>query len=404
MHRISLQDARALAIHSQGLTDARKYKGREGALQAIEQIGYAQIDTLSVVNRAHHHVLWSRVDKYQPRHLHELVKEKNVFEYWAHAAAYLPMRDYRFTIPRQEEVRASDGMWHQRNPGLIKYALDRIRAEGPLMSRDFTKGDGRLYFGNNKEGWSASAISHTLFQLFMEGELMVVGRKGFQKIYDLTERALPADADTRQPTREEYIRYLIERDIRAHGLAKASEIGYLIKNSSVDINRRLATMVEAGKLIELAVAGQPQSYYAFPSGLEILDAIPLERRIRILSPFDNLVIQRKRLEELFGFSYTLECYVPKDKRKVGYFSLPLLRGTAFVGQIDLKVERKARVMRIKNLVWEEGQAEKEHLWKSLAKSLWAFAAFNECEYLEAEVNLPGWGERILAGNADTTDG
>ncbi len=398
MHRISLQDARALAIHSQGLTNGRTYKGREGALQAIEQIGYAQIDTLSVVNRAHHHVLWSRVAGYQPHHLHKLVKDKTVFEYWAHAAAYLPMRDYRFTIPRQEEVRASDGMWHRRNPRLISYALDRVRAEGPLMSRDFAKGDGRLYFGNNKEGWSASAISHTLFQLFMEGELMVVGRKGFQKIYGLTERALPSGVDTRRPTREEYIHYLIERDIRAHGLAKASEIGYLIKNSAADINRELATMVEAGELIELAVAGQPQSYYAFPSALEILGAISRERRIRILSPFDNLIIQRKRLEELFGFSYTLECYVPKEKRKVGYFSLPLLRGTAFVGQIDLKADRKTKVMRIKNLVWEKGEAEKEYLWVSLARSLREFAAFNDCEHIEVEASMPDRNKRILEGD------
>ena len=228
MHPISLRQARALAAHSQGLTAAHSYRGKEGALKAIEQIGYAQIDTLSVVKRAHHHVLWSRVGGYHPDHLHGLLAEQAVFEYWAHAAAYLPMRDFRFSLPRKEEVRASDGMWHQRNPQLIRYALGRIRAEGPLMSRDFAKEGDSLYFGNNKEGWSASAISHALFQLFIEGELMVVSRKGFQKVYDLTERALPAGVDTRRPSREEYIRHLIGRDIRAHGLLKVTEIGYLI--------------------------------------------------------------------------------------------------------------------------------------------------------------------------------
>ncbi|MCB9287737.1 MAG: YcaQ family DNA glycosylase [Lewinellaceae bacterium] len=400
MHPISLKEARLLAIHSQGLTTAHPFKGKKGALQAIEQIGYAQIDTLAVVKRAHHHVLWSRVDGYQPHHLHQLVEEKSVFEYWAHAAAYLPMRDYRFTIPRQEEVRASDGMWHHRNPGLIKYALDRIRAEGPLMSRDFDKGKLKLYFGNNKEGWSASAISHTLFQLFMEGELMVAGRKGFQKIYDLTERALPADVDTRRPNREEYIHFLIERDIRAHGLLKAGEIGYLIKNSAADINRRLVQMVEAGELIQLKVEGQEAPYYAFPSALEKLENLSRERRIRILSPFDNLVIQRRRLEELFGFSYTLECYVPKDKRKVGYFSLPLLRGNEFTGQIDLKAERKSQVLHVKNLVWEKGKAKQEHLWKALARSLQEFAAFNDCKSLDPAATLPDLGRNMLKWNQD----
>jgi len=395
MHPISLRQARALAAHSQGLTAAQNCQGKEGTLKAIEQIGYAQIDTLSVVKRAHHHVLWSRVGRYHPDHLHELVAEQSVFEYWAHAAAYLPMRDFRFSLPRKEEVKASDGMWHQRNPQLIRYALGRIRAEGPLMSRDFAKEGGRLYFGNNKEGWSASAISHALFQLFIEGELMVVSRKGFQKVYDLTERALPAGVDTRRPSREEYIRHLIGRDIRAHGLLKATEIGYLIKNSTAEINRQLTQMTEAGELAQLAVEGQAQPYYAFPSTLETLDAVPVGRRIRILSPFDNLIIQRKRLEELFGFSYTLECYVPKGKRKVGYFSLPLLRGTEFVGQADLKAERKSKVLWIKNLVWESGKAEQGHLWKSLAKSLREFAAFNECENIDSEMSLPGGLKKLF---------
>lgn len=388
MQSISLRDARALAIHSQGLTNGQNFKGKEGTLQAIEQIGYAQIDTLSVVKRAHHHVLWSRVDRYQSSHLQELVREKTVFEYWAHAAAYLPMRDYRFILPRQQEIIAGKGLWHHRSPRLMQYALDRIRTEGPLMSRDFTKENGRLYFGNSKEGWSASAISHTLFQLFMEGELMVAGRKGFQKIYDLTERVLPAGTDTRCPSREEYIRHLIERDIQAHSLLKASEIGYLIKNASADINRQLRQMVEEGELIELTLEGQQQPYYAFPSALENLGNNIRERRIRILSPFDNLIIQRKRLEELFGFSYTLECYVPKDKRKVGYFSLPLLLGTNFVGQADLKVERKTRVLWIKNLVWEDHKRKQDALWRALAKSLQEFAAFNECEKIDSEVELP----------------
>ncbi|MCB0597067.1 MAG: winged helix DNA-binding domain-containing protein, partial [Phaeodactylibacter sp.] len=198
-------------------------------------------------------------------------------------------------------------------------------------------------------------------------------------------------------------RHLIERDIRAHGLLRASEMGYLIKNSTADINRQLAEMVEAGELIVLALEGSAQPYYTFPSALENLDTIPRERRIRILSPFDNLIIQRKRLEELFGFSYTLECYVPKDKRKVGYFSLPLLRGTEFVGQVDLKTVRKTKVLWIKNLVWEERKAEQEHLWKSLAKSLKDFAAFNECESIDSEAILPDWGRNIVIWNADAAD-
>ncbi len=381
MNKISLKEARSLALHSQLINARPVLRGKEGVRQVFEQISYVQIDTLSVVKRAHHHVLWSRIPDYREAYLKELQKERVIFEYWAHAASYLPMRDYRFTLPRQKQVRAGKGMWHYRNPKLTQYALDRIKAEGPLTSRDFKKGDTRLYFGDKKE-WSTSPISHTLFQLFMEGRLMIVRRKGFQKVYDLTERVLPESADTRSPSKEEYIRRLIHRDVQAHGLVKLTEIGYLLKNTNSDIRLRLKEMTEAGEIIELQVEGQAQTYFTRPDILENLPPVSRERRIRILSPFDNTVIQRRRLEELFGFSYTLECYVPKAKRKVGYFSLPLLRGTEFVGQIDVKADRKNKILQIKNLVWEAAYDKNISIRQALDKSLQEFARFNECETVE----------------------
>jgi uncharacterized protein YcaQ len=378
MMNISRPEARSLALHRQLLHPQYSLRGKEDTLRTIQKIGYVQIDTLSVVKRAHHHVLWSRVPGYRPEYLKALERERRIFEYWAHAAGYLPIDQYRFTLPRQEEVRAGEGMWHDRNPGLMQYALDRIKAEGPLMSRDFKKDDTRLYFGGKQE-WSTTPISHTLFQLFMEGRLMVVERKGFQKVFDLTERVLPADTDTRTPTRDEYIRHLIDRDIQAHGLVKAAEIGYLIKNTSADINRLLNQMLEQEEIVEVSIERSASTYYTRAAYLEELPAINRERRIRILSPFDNLIIQRKRTEELFDFSYTLECYVPKKKRKIGYFSLPLLRGTEFVGQVDLKADRKAQILMVKNLVWEPGNEKKDHLREALEKSLREFADFNGCE-------------------------
>lgn len=377
MMTISRSEARSLALHRQLLHPQYNLRGKEDTLRAIKEIGYVQIDTLSVVKRAHHHVLWSRVPGYRPEYLKALERDRRIFEYWAHAASYLPMDQYRFTLPRQEEVRAGEGMWHYRNPGLMQYALDRIKAEGPLMSRDFKKDDARLYFGGKQE-WSTTPISHTLFQLFMEGYLMVVERRGFQKVFDLTERVLPANTDTRMPSRDEYICHLIDRDIQAHGLVKASEIGYLLKNTSSDINRLLNQMLENGEIVEVSIEGSGPAYYTRPAYLNERPAINRERRIRILSPFDNLIIQRKRTEELFDFSYTLECYVPEKKRKIGYFSLPLLRGTEFVGQIDLKADRKSKNLIVKNLVWENGKENQDHLREALEKSLHAFADFNGC--------------------------
>ena len=381
MITLSLSEARSLALHRQLLHRQYRLRGKADVRRVIEQIGYVQIDTLSVVKRAHHHVLWSRIPDYQPEYLKALEKERLVFEYWAHAAGYLPIKHYRFTLPRQEEVRAGKGLWHYRNPKLMQYALDRIKAEGPLMSRNFKKDRIKLYFGGKKE-WSTSAISHTLFQLFMEGHVMVVERKGFQKVFDLTERVLPTEVSTKKPSRSEYICHLIDRDIQSHGLVKSNEIGYLLKNTRADVNRILKEMEEAGEIVKLSVEGLDQPYYSQPKFLEKLPVVSRERRIRILSPFDNLIIQRKRTEELFNFSYTIECYVPKAKRKIGYFSLPLLRGTKFVGQIDLKADRKAKVLLVKNLVWENGNENKQHLRETLLKSLQEFATFNGCEEIE----------------------
>lgn len=378
MPTLSQSEARSLILYRQLLHPRHKLRGQADTLAVIEQLGYVQIDTLSVVKRAHHHVLYSRIADYQPEYLRTLEKERFIFEYWAHAAGYLPMRHYRFTLPRQKEIRAGDGFWHDRNPRLVRYALDRIRAEGPLMSRDFQKDNTKLYFGGKQE-WSTTPISHTLFQLFMEGHLMVVERRGFQKVFDLTERVLPAGTDTSLPTRSAYIRHLIERDIRAHGLVKGTEIGYLLKNTSADIQTALQEMLEAGEVAKVNVEGRDQSYYTLPAYLEELPPASRERRIRILSPFDNLLIQRKRTEELFDFAYTLECYVPKAKRKVGYFSLPLLRGMRFVGQIDLKADRKERVLRIQNLAWEKGEGKKDSAWRALDQSLQTFARFNGCD-------------------------
>lgn len=378
MKHISIQEARTLAIGSQLLDGPSLLNGKEGTRQVIEHLGYVQIDTISVVARAHHHALWSRVPDYSPAHLQSLEEEdRAVFEYWAHAASYLPMADYRFSLPRKEEFISGDGHWFKKDHKMIARVYERIKQEGPLMSKDF-ENPSKNQSKSNGMDWARNPVNLALRQLFMEGRIMVAGRRGFQKAYDLPERILPPHVDTRMPSRKEYFQYIVERDVRAHGLVKATEIAYLLKNTRKEVDALLKEMVHEGILAKVKVEGiNGEPYFIGPQSLDKLHAEKVERRLRILSPFDNLVIQRKRLEELFGFKYTLECYVPAAKRKFGYFGLPLLLGDEFIGQIDLKADRKTKTLWINNLELKENSAA-EHLPESLRE----FAAFNHCERIE----------------------
>ncbi len=377
--QISLKQAQSFIVNCQLLSTKEKYSGLEGTRQVVEQIGYVQIDTISVVARAHHHVLYTRVPDYTPAVLAELEAQRHIFDYWAHAASYLPMKDFRYSLTFMEKIKAGYGHWRKRDKKWMKWVYDQIKAEGPKMGRDFKKENKLKY----EHAWGGHPVNQALRQLFMEGTIMVTGRKGFQKIFDLTERVLPAHVDTRLPSEKEFYKYLILRDLKANGLMKAREIGHLISIPKKVMDELLAELIEANVLVEVSVKGVDDTiYYALKEDLESFEKSRRKKQVKILSPFDNLIIQRKRMQDLFDFNYTLECYVTAAKRKVGYFSLPLLWGTEFVGQIDLKADRKKKVLMVKNLVWEEGVKDKDRVLPALKKALSDFQKFNACDEIE----------------------
>lgn len=383
--KISPQQAKAFVVHQQLLSPAVNAKGKAGVLQVFEQLGYVQIDTISVVQRAHHHVIWSRIPDYQKSHLQQLEEDDRlIFEYWAHAAAYLPMRDYRFSLIRKAQIRAGKGHWFKRNPKVMKKVLERFKTDGPLMARDFKKESLK-----SDIPWMQHPTNQAIRQLYMEGTLMVSGRKGFQKIYDLTENVLPSHVQIDPPSRIEFLEYLIERDLRAHGWVRAQDFGHLITNIQKDLKNILAQKVEEGQIVAIPIKGLPdEMYYAAKPHLEnFLQQKTRRKTFHLLSPFDNLLIQRKRMKALFDFDYTIECYVTAAKRKVGYFNLPMLWGTTFVGQVDLKADRKTKVLLVKNLVWEQSFKNPEKAFSPFRKALQQFAIFNQCDQIDANKDL-----------------
>ena len=379
---LSTQQARKLVLLSQKAL-ATKQAGCATAetLSVIEHLGYIQIDTISVVQRAHHHTLWNRNPRYQASQLDQLVAEKQVFEYWSHAAAYLPMRDYRFSLPRKKALASGKQKhWFEPNERLMKLAIKRIKAEGPLMAKDFEN------TGKKAGEWKTKPAKQALETLFMQGDLMISSRVNFHKVYDLTERVLPESIEPTPPEPEEYTRFLIIQYLRANGLGKASEIAYLLKNTKPLISATLQEMISNGEILSLQVADD--NYYALPSSLPLLSKPLARSKLKILSPFDNLLIQRKRMRELFAFDYLIECYLPAAKRQYGYFSLPILWDGELVARMDCKADRKKSLLNILHLALEPKVAKYDAFFLALHKELKAFLRFNHCTHLQLQKTSP----------------
>jgi hypothetical protein len=381
---IPIAKARRIAIAAQGLGKAFPFgRGKAGILKAIQQLGYVQIDTISVVERAHHHVLWTRVPNYQKTHLEILqAKDKKIFEHWGHAMSYLPMEDFRFTLPIKKYFKHHRDPWPKSEPKIRTFVLDRIKHEGPLMAKDFEA----LKKRNGAGWWDWKPAKLALERLYYEGELIVTHRKGFQKVYDIPERALPKDVRLDEPTQPEYAQFLIRRTVRAHGFASVKSMAYLRKGMGKPVQTELNQMVERQELIPLKIKGIAGMYFTRPESLE--KTYSIQKQIRFLSPFDNLVIQRNRLLNLFGFDYQIECYVPAPKRKYGYFSLPILYGTEMIGRADMKADRKTKTLHINNLHFESILKKSELVFDRLATSLEIFTQFQQCTRIELHQCFP----------------
>lgn len=393
MLELSARDARRLAVISQALHTTKPFgTGKQAVQRCIEHLGYVQIDTISVINRSHHHTFWTRVPSYTEGDLDALQKERKIFEYWAHAAAYLPMRDYRFCLPYMHAVASGQKHWRKPDRKAMRAVLDKVRTDGPLRAKDIVDPQTR----DKHWGWNWKPAKIALEQLFIEGKLVASHRQGFQKVYDLPERVLPADLDTTIPTAAEFQRYLIKSALRAHGLVAEPEVSYLRKGAKSGVRAQLEAMAESGEILRAHVNGQRQLYYTSAEAMKNLTTTRVTRTVHLLSPFDNAVIQRKRLQQLFGSDYQIECFVPPAKRKFGYYCLPILYGTDIVGRLDPKADRRSGQFIVKAVYLEKSVRDEAPLVSKLAAKLRELAAFNGCTRIVVE---PGRGEALAKGLA-----
>jgi hypothetical protein len=385
--KLSKKEAAEASLQAQGLFNTFG-RGKAGVIKAIQHLSYVQLDTLAVVTRAHHHTLWNRVENYKESMLNELVKEKKIFEYWSHAAAFLPMEDYRFSLVRKNEFLKGKKHWFAKDKKIHKYVLDKIKAEGALQSKDFETDKRRGSWFD----WKPAKIA--LEQLFQDGSLMVVERKGFQKVYDLAERVLPAGINTALPSKEEFAEYLIQSNLRAHGLASLKDMTHLRKGMGPVVTKVLKKMIATEEILPVHVESSREAYYQLPleDTLRVPSEyqLPIEQPIKtvILSPFDNAIIRRQRVKDLFDYDFFLECYLPEPKRKFGYFCLPVLYHGKFVGKFDPKADRASGIFYVKSFYLENKPDNMEEFISSFADELKQFAAFNGCDKIVVEKTFP----------------
>jgi uncharacterized protein YcaQ len=326
---------------------------KDDVLSVIRQIGALQIDTISVVARAPYFILWSRLGSYSSSWLEELLAEGQLFEYWAHAACFLPIEDYplyrRFMIGNlRGYYRRAWGDLHREE---LDAVLQRIHAEGPLRSADFERKDGKT-----GGWWNWKMEKEVLEYLFNAGELMIRERRNFQRVYDLTERVLPDWDDARTPSEDEVLDELTVRTVRIFGAAPARWVHDYFRLPKPGNLERLEALVKTGRLLKQEVAGWKEPVYVHPDQVPVLiaaEAGQLEATLTtLLSPFDPIISDRARARSVFGFDYSMEVYLPVEKRQWGYYVLPILHRGNLIGRVDAKANRQAGKFDVKALYLE----------------------------------------------------
>ena len=360
MNALDLQQARRLWLRAQRLDEAAPFgDGPQATRRAVEHLGYVQIDTINVVERCHHQILYTRIPAYRRAHLHQAQSiDKTVFEYWTHALSYVPTRDLRFFIRSMRRDWRAHRAWF----GVVKDAdlrkvLARLREHGPLTIRDI---DDDVLVDKNHAWASRKPSKHALQLAFYRGQVTVSRRTGMLKTYELMRRHFGWERPPSPATEAEILNYLLERALRAQAVVSLDSVCHLDAARKPGVRRLIESRMRRKELVpvELKGAGKPQ-HWLRPETLDagVEDA---EDLVHILSPFDPLINQRKRLHLFFDYEHRFEAYVPKEKRLFGYFALPVLVGDEIVALLDLKADRGQQKLLLQRWTWLGKRSRRSH--------------------------------------------
>lgn len=399
---LTVQSARALHLAAQGMLRARRTRATGAdVLDAIRRMDMLQIDTISVVARSPYLVLFSRLGDYDPVWLEQMLEDGKLFEYWAHEACFIPIEDYGLYRHRMLDTgslgwKAGAG-WMRGNQEHVERVLAHIREHGPVRSADFARTDGKA-----GGWWEWKPEKRSLEVLFTSGRLMIARRRQFHRVYDLAERVLsrglPDWDDARMPALAAVRRAFVLKTVKALGIAKAAWVPDYHRTRPPHPDP--ARLADEGLLLRARVQGWTVPLFVHPDHAGLLeraaagDLIPT--LTSLLSPFDPIVWDRRRALELFGFDYRLECYTPAEKRRYGYFTLPILRRGALVGRIDAKAHRKAGVFELKSVAFEAGLRPSERLLGDVARAVLRCARWHRCPEVAVGEASPPEAAAMLA--------
>jgi uncharacterized protein len=354
LHPLTTLQARRIWLRAQRLDTSTPFgEGPAATAAAIEHLGYVQIDTINVIERSHHHILWTRIPGYQRADLRQAQSvDKTVFEYWTHALSYVPARDLPFFLPAMRRHRREGHKWLKSvSPADLRKVLRLIRRDGALTIRDIDDD----VLTEKEHLWASRKPSKRALQLaFYTGMLTISARQGMLKTYELMARHFgwdqPGHRAPRTASATETFGYVLDRALRSQGVVSLDSICHLDAPSKAAVRKLIQARLRRQELVPVALEGAgKQEHWARPETLEITgDASEL---VHILSPFDPLVIQRKRTELFFGYGHRFEAYVPKEKRLFGYFALPVVVGDEIVAALDLKTDRKSRKLLMQKWNW-----------------------------------------------------
>jgi uncharacterized protein YcaQ len=374
--------ARRIWLRAQRLDTRSPFgEGPAATAAAVEHLGYVQIDTINVIERSHHHILWNRIPAYRRADLRQAQSvDKSVFEYWTHALSYVPTRDLRFFIPGMKRHKREGHKWLASvKPADLRKVMRLIRQGGALTIRDID--DDVLV--DKEHLWASRKPSKRALQLaFYTGELTISERNGMLKTYELMTRHFGWEKPPNGASVRETTAYLLDRALRAQGVVSLDSICHLDAPSKAAVRRLIEARVRRGELTPVALEGAgKQEHWARPETLEAGgDAV--SGLVHILSPFDPLIIQRKRTHLFFDYEHRFEAYVPREKRVFGYFALPVLDGEAIVAALDLKADRKNRKLLVQKWSWVGAGAKKgarKELKRRIEEELHRFERFQFAE-------------------------
>jgi hypothetical protein len=371
---LSKAQARRLWLHAQRLdTPAPFGNGPQATPAVVRHLGYVQIDTINVIERCHHHILYTRIPEYRREHLHQAQAiDKEVFEYWGHALAYMPTGDFRFHVRDMRNYTPRRSPWLQGTTDKeIRLMLARIRKNGALTIRDID--DDVLV--EKIHAWASRKPSKRTLQLaFNKGLVTISERAGMLKTYELTTRHFGWQRLPPAASKTETTKYVLERALTSQGLVSVDSACYMNAPGKPALLRLIESRARRKELLPVEFAGSGKTqHWATPESLAAVDAEPGDR-VHILSPFDPLIIQRKRLELFFDYQHRFEAYVPKEKRVFGYFACPVLVGDRVVAALDLKTDRERHKLLVQQWTWVGTGSARLHKQK-IESALHAFERF-----------------------------